>query len=192
VRNWERYQPKMKDRDVIWIKLYRRILEDYEWHNLSSDSKATLIELLLLASENNGQLPDKEKIAFRLRKDIGFVEEQLSLLTHWLQDVDKMLPSCEQDVPLEKRREREEKTYVRFDEFWNKLLPKRRINRKGCLEKWKKHGLDSEADKIITWLGQMNMTQEWKDGYNPSPEVIINQRRWEDGVTKPAIKGRVL
>ena len=70
----------MKDRDVIWIKLYRRILEDYEWHNLSSDSKATLIELLLLASENNGELPDKEKIAFRLRKDIGFVEEQLSLL----------------------------------------------------------------------------------------------------------------
>lgn len=173
----------MKDRDVIWIKLYRRILEDYEWHNLSSDSKATLIELLLLASENNGELPGKEKIAFRLRKDIGFVEEQLSLLTHWLQDVDKMLPSCEQDVPLEKRREREEKTYVRFDEFWNKLLPKRRINRKGCLEKWKKHGLDDEADKIITWLGQMNMTQEWKDGYNPSPEVIINQRRWEDGVT---------
>ena len=192
MRNWERYQPKMKDRDVIWIKLYRRILEDYEWHNLSSDSKATLIELLLLASENNGELPGKEKIAFRLRKDIGFVEEQLFLLTHWLQDVDKMLPSCEQDVPLEKRREREEKTYVRFDEFWNKLLPKRRINRKGCLEKWKKHGLDDEADKIITWLGQMNMTQEWKDGYNPSPEVIINQRRWEDGVTKPVIKGRVL
>ena len=192
MRNWERYQPKMKDRDVIWIKLYRRILEDYEWHNLSSDSKATLIELLLLASENNGELPGKEKIAFRLRKDIEFVEEQLSLLTHWLQDVDKMLPSCEQDVPLEKRREREEKTYVRFDEFWNKLLPKRRINRKGCLEKWKKHGLDDEADKIITWLGQMNMTQEWKDGYNPSPEVIINQRRWEDGVNKPVIKGRVL
>ena len=192
MRNWERYQPKMKDRDVIWIKLYRRILEDYEWHNLSSDSKATLIELLLLASENNGVLPGKEKIAFRLRKDIGFVEEQLALLTHWLQDVDKMLPRCEQDVPLEKRIEREEKTYVRFDEFWNKLLPKRRINRKGCLEKWKKHGLDNEADKIITWLGQMNMTQEWKDGYNPSPEVIINQRRWEDGVTKPAIKGRVL
>ena len=192
VRNWERYQPKMKDRDVIWIKLYRRILEDYEWHNLSSDSKATLIELLLLASENNGELPSKEKIAFRLRKDIGFVEEQLSLLTHWLQDVDKMLPSCEQDVPLEKRREREEKTYVRFDEFWNKLLPKRRINRKGCLEKWKKHGLDDEADKIITWLGQMNMTQEWKDGYNPSPEVIINQRRWEDGIVKPIIRGRMM
>ena len=181
VRNWERYQPKMKDRDVIWIKLYRRILEDYEWHNLSSDSKATLIELLLLASENNGELPGKEKIAFRLRKDIGFVEEQLSLLTHWLQDVDKMLPSCEQDVPLEKRREREEKTYVRFDEFWNKLLPKRRVNRKGCLVKWQKHNLDDEADKIISWLGQMNMTKEWKDGYNPSPEVIINQRRWEDG-----------
>lgn len=192
IRNWERYQPKMKDRDVIWIKLYRRILEDYEWHNLSSDSKATLIELLLLASENNGKLPTQDKIAFRLRKDIGFVEEQLHLLSHWLQDVDKMLPSCEQDVPLEKRREEKSKTYVRFDEFWNKLLPKRRINRKGCLEKWKNHDLDKEADKIISWLSHMNMTQEWKDGYNPSPEVIINQRRWEDGIVKPIIRGRMM
>ena len=84
------------------------------------------------------------------------------------------------------------KTYVRFDEFWNTLLPKRRVNKKGCLEKWKKHNLDTESDNILSWLKQMNMTKEWKEGFNPSPEVIINQRRWEDGVVKPVMKGRVL
>ena len=109
IRNWGRYQPKMKDRNVIWIKLYRQILEDYEWHNLSSDSKATLIEILLLASENNGELPEVHKIAFRLRKTNEFIQEQIELLSHWLQDVDKMLPSCEQDVPLEKSRDRVER-----------------------------------------------------------------------------------
>lgn len=171
----------MKDRDVIWIKLYRRILEDYEWHNLSSDSKATLIELLLLASENNGQLPSAEKIAFRLRKCVTFVQEQMLLLSHWLQDVDKMLPSCEQDVPLEKSREEKSKG-IRFDDFWNELMPKRRNNKQGCLLKWKKHNLDDDADKIISWYKVMKETKEWKDGFNPSPEVIINQRRWEDGV----------
>ena len=182
VRNWDKFQPTMKDRNVIWIKLYRQILEDYEWHNLSSDSKATLIEILLLSSENNGQLPETHKIAFRLRKTEDFINKQINLLSHWLQDDNNLITTCEQDVALEKSREREEKTYVRFDEFWNTLLPKRKVNRKGCLEKWKIHNLDTEADSIITWVKQMNTTKEWKEGFNPSPEVMINQRRWEDGV----------
>ena len=192
VRNWDKFQPTMKDRNVIWIKIYRQILEDYEWHNLSSDSKATLLELLLLASENNGQLPEVHKIAFRLRKTEDFINEQISLLSHWLQLDNNLITTCEQDVALEKSREEKSKTYVRFDEFWNTLLPKRRVNRKGCIEKWKNHNLDTEADNILSWLKQMNMTKEWKEGFNPSPEVIINQRRWEDGITKPTIKGRVL
>ena len=192
VRNWDKFQPPMKDRNVIWIKIYRQILEDYEWHNLSSDSKATLLELLLLASENNGQLPEVHKIAFRLRKTEDFINEQINLLSHWLQLDNNLITTCEQDVALEKSREEKSKTYVRFDEFWNTLLPKRRVNRKGCIEKWKNHNLDTEADNILSWLKQMNMTKEWKEGFNPSPEVIINQRRWEDGITKPTIKGRVL
>ena len=192
VRNWDKFQPTMKDRNVIWIKIYRQILEDYEWHNLSSDSKATLLELLLLASENNGQLPEVHKIAFRLRKTEDFINEQIGLLSHWLQHDNNLITTCEQDVALEKSREEKSKTYVRFDEFWNTLLPKRRVNRKGCIEKWKNHNLDTEADNILSWLKQMNMTKEWKEGFNPSPEVIINQRRWEDGVVKPVMKGRVL
>ena len=192
MRNWDKFQPTMKDRNVIWIKLYRQILEDYEWHNLSSDSKATLIELLLLASENNGQLPEVHKIAFRLRKTEEFIQHEIDLLSHWLQLDNNLITTCQQDVALEKSREREEKTYVRFDDFWNSLLPKRRVNRKGCLEKWKIHNLDTEADKIISWVQQMNITKEWKDGYNPSPEVIINQRRWEDGIAKPIIRGRMM
>ena len=192
IRNWERYQPKMKDRDVIWIKLYRRILEDYEWHNLTSDSKATLIELLLLASEDNGKLPTVEKIAFRLRKPIEYINNEINNLAHWIQLDNNMLTTCQQDVALEKSREEKSKTYIRFDEFWNTLLPKRRVNRKGCIEKWKNHNLDTEADNILSWLKQMNMTKEWKEGFNPSPEVIINQRRWEDGIVKPIIRGRMM
>lgn len=192
VRNWDKFQPTMKDRNVIWIKLYRQILEDYEWHNLSSDSKATLIEILLLASENNGQLPEIHKIAFRLRKTEDFINKQISLLSHWLQLDNNLITTCEQDVALEKSREEKSKD-VRFDDFWNSLLSKRRVNKKGCLEKWKKQGLDDEADKIINWVRTMNLSKEWKEGFNPSPEVIINQRRWEDGVaelSKP--KGRIL
>jgi len=195
IRNWSKFQPPMKDRNVIWIKVYRQILEDYEWHNLSSDNKATLIELLLLASENNGVLPEIHKIAFRLRKTEHFIQEQIGMLSHWLQDDNNLITTCEQNVSLEKSREEESKEYtsVHFEEFWNSLLDKRRVNKKGCLEKWKKHSLDAEANKIISWVKSMNNSKEWKEGFNPSPEVIINQRRWEDGgATQPRIKGRVL
>lgn len=193
IRNWERYQPKMKDRDVIWIKLYRRILEDYEWHNLTSDSKATLIELLLLASENNGRLPTTEKIAFRLRKETDYIINEINNLSHWIQLDDNLVTTCNQNVALEKSREEKSKD-VRFQDFWDVLLKKRKVNKIGCKKKWEKHSLDDEADVIINWYKQMCSTQEWKDGFNPSPEVIINQRRWEDddGNVAPKIRGRVL
>lgn len=183
VRNWDKFQPTMKDRNVIWIKVYRQILEDYEWHNLNSDNKATLIEMLLLASEDNGKLPEVHKIAFRLRKTEDFIKKQISMLSHWLQDDNNLITTCEQDVALEKSREEKSKD-MRFDDFWDSLLTKRKVNKKGCRVKWIKHGLDKEADVIINWVNSMKSTQEWKDGFNPSPEVIINQRRWEDGVSE--------
>lgn len=193
IRNWERYQPKMKDRDVIWIKLYRRILEDYEWHNLTSDSKATLIELLLLASEDNGKLPSIEKVAFRLRKATDYITNEINNLSHWIQLDDNLVTTCNQNVALEKSRE-EKKRDIRFQEFWDALLKKRKHNKVGCKKKWEKNDLDDIADVIINWYKQMCTTQEWKEGYNPSPEVIINQRRWEDddGNVTPKIRGRVL
>ena len=186
IRNWSKFQPTMKDRNVIWIKVYRQILEDYEWHNLNSDNKATLIELLLLASEDNGKLPEVHKIAFRLRKTEDFIKKQIDMLSHWLQDDNNLITTGEQDVALEKSREEKSKD-MRFDDFWNSLLDKRKVNKKGCRSKWIKHGLDNEADVIIKWVKSMKSTKEWSDGFNPSPEVIINQRRWEDG-NSPKVK----
>jgi len=184
IRNWGRYQPKMKDRNVIWIKLYRQILEDYEWHNLSSDSKATLIEMLLLASENNGVLPEVHKIAFRLRKTDEFIQEQVHLLAHWLQDVDKMLPSCEQDVPLEKNRDREEKndplSLELFEKFW-KVYPNK-TGRKDALKKWQSNNYHEEFDKIIKHIDTMKQTEQWKKGIIPNGSTYVNQERWNDDI----------
>ncbi len=172
----------MKDRNVIWIKLYRQILEDYEWHNLSSDSKATLIEILLLASENNGQLPEVHKIAFRLRKTDEFIQEQIELLSHWLQDVDKMLPSCKQDVSVEKSRDRVEKNDVLsvelFEKFW-KAYPNK-TGRKDALKKWKANGYHEQFDKIMKHIDTMNQTEQWRKGIIPNGSTYVNQERWND------------
>ena len=65
IKNWQEFQPPLRsDRNVIWIKLYRKLLDDFDWSNLTDSNKATLIELWLLASENEGKLPDINEISF--------------------------------------------------------------------------------------------------------------------------------
>lgn len=192
IRNWERFQPTMKDRNVIWIKVYRAILEDYEWSHLTSDSKATLIELLLLASENNGVLPEIHKIAFRLRKDEAFINNQIALLSHWLQLDNNLITTCQQDVTLEKSREEKSKDISSskddvsaeesFNEFWL-AYPKvdRKVGKKSCLAKWKNKKLHQKSSEIIKHVNEMKNTKQWKDGFVPAPLTYINQERWEDG-----------
>jgi len=66
VRNWKKFQ-HYKDRRPPWIKLYREILDDCKWYKLSGDAAKALISIWLIASENDGILPDIDTLAFRLR-----------------------------------------------------------------------------------------------------------------------------
>jgi hypothetical protein len=80
-----------KDRNPPWIKVYRSLLDDIRFHRLDEAVQATLLPLMLLASETReGHLPgDISVIAFRLRKPetvitnaldqllrAGFIEQQ--------------------------------------------------------------------------------------------------------------------
>lgn len=87
VKNWEQFQ-HFKDRSPPWIKLYRTVLDDPQWHKLDDGSAKILVMLWLLASENHGNLPNVETIAFRLRKDEKEVIRALSNLSHWMEGVD--------------------------------------------------------------------------------------------------------
>ena len=83
VKNWSKHQ-HFKDRRPPWIKLYRDILDDIEWHELSGDDAKTLVMLWLIASENSGELPDIKALAFRLRTSTKAAESQLNRLCNWL------------------------------------------------------------------------------------------------------------
>ena len=103
IKNWKEHQPNLrKDRNTIWIKVYRRLLEDFDYQNLTDTNKATLIELWLIASEDQGSLPEINEICFRLRKDKPFIIKQLQQLSSFvLQDVDKMSTTCQKNVSLD-------------------------------------------------------------------------------------------
>lgn len=111
IKNWSKFQ-HFKDRRPPWVKLYRDILDDIEWHELDPLSAKILVMLWLIASEDLGSLPDIKTIAFRLRISEKQVSESISRLSHWLDHSDIDLISEQyQDDRLEKEKETEIEIY---------------------------------------------------------------------------------
>jgi hypothetical protein len=87
IKNWAKFQ-HFKDRRPPWVKLYRDLLEDIEWHQLDPKAAKDLVSFWLIASERDGELPDIRTLAFRLRCTEKQVESSLSALSHWLEQDD--------------------------------------------------------------------------------------------------------
>lgn len=110
IKDWNSFQHYQDGkRKPEWIKLYRRLLDDVEWHELDPKASKVLVMLWLLASENGGELPSIKKIAFRLRLSESETKSTISKLSHWVeQDASDTLAEGYQDASLEEEREEEE------------------------------------------------------------------------------------
>lgn len=77
-KNWEEFQ-HYKDRDPLWIKLHKKLLDDYEFQSLPVESRALAPMLWLLASEDKTGLINAEdrKLAFRLRTTPAALEDAI-------------------------------------------------------------------------------------------------------------------
>ena len=88
VRNWDRFQHykvgKLKGAPM-WIRLYRDLLGNYDYQQLSERDRAALIGFYLIAAETDNEIPNdpewiKRKLAIRRRPPIaelvssGFLE----------------------------------------------------------------------------------------------------------------------
>lgn len=101
IRNWAKFQ-HFKDRKPPWVKLYRDILDDLEWHELEPQAAKILVMLWLIASEDEGRLPNNTKLAFRLRISEKSLETIVSKLLHWLEHDDiSAISQQHQDDTLE-------------------------------------------------------------------------------------------
>jgi len=115
VKNWSKHQ-HFKDRTPPWIKLYRDILDDPDWHALDGDVAKLLIGIWLIASEDEtheGRLPDERRLAFRLRVKESFLKQALTKLSNWLisDDIEAISSRYRRDTPeTERETEREKET----------------------------------------------------------------------------------
>lgn len=90
IKHWRKFQ-HFKDRRPPWIKLYRDLLDDRDWHLLEPAAAKFLVNLWLLASEDEtqqGGLPDLADIAFRLRLTETQTKQRLSQVSKWLDQDD--------------------------------------------------------------------------------------------------------
>lgn len=127
IKNWSKFQ-HFKDRRPPWVKLYRDLLDDPDWHELDAEAAKILVSLWLLASEDEeqeGKLPDAKRIAFRLRIPVNKVNQALTKLEHWLyhSDINAISERYQLDAPeteteTETYTEKETETDDGFDEFW--------------------------------------------------------------------------
>jgi hypothetical protein len=109
IKNWTKFQ-HFKDRRPPWVKLYRDILDDIEWHELDPLAAKVLVMLWLIASEDEGRIPDTKTLAFRLRLTEVKTKEVVIKLSHWLEQDDiSVLSERYQHDPLETERETETK-----------------------------------------------------------------------------------
>jgi uncharacterized phage protein (TIGR02220 family) len=110
VKNWSKFQ-HFKDRKPPWVKLYRDILDDLEWHELDPQAAKVLVMLWLIASEDEGRLPNNKELAFRLRISEKSLETVVSKLDHWLyQDDINEISKLRLKVPGETETETETET----------------------------------------------------------------------------------
>lgn len=112
VRNWGRFQ-HYSGRRPPWIKLYRELLDNYEFMGLSLASKAIAPLLWLLASESDDGSFDGEieRLAFRLRIDSKTLSGSINELIDkgFIDGASVVLAGCQQVATPETERETEKR-----------------------------------------------------------------------------------
>lgn len=179
IKNWEELQ-HFKDRSPIWIKLYKRILDQRDIMTLSSDAFKFLVCLWLLASEDKdqtGTLPSVSDIAWRVKLSESRVNELLKEVdTFLISDVyQNGIPEKRRE---EKRKEETEKNYC-FADFW-KVYP-RKDNNKKAEQKFilmaSKYGSLKIMDGLNVFLPLFELSG---NQYTPMAATWLNQERFLD------------
>jgi len=204
IKNWEDFQ-HYKDRSPKWIKLYRDLLDNYEFTKLTDDGRGHLICIWLLASVMENKIPaDAEWIRKRIgatkdidldaMKQLGFIELYDSD-TEVLQNDTQMW--CKTVPREEKSRERKEKEkndalFVSgtFEKFWS-AYP-RKVGKKKSAESWKTAMklVDNDAQKIISKVEQYQVYCEnegTEHRFIKHPATWLHQECWNDDYVSESV-----
>ena len=135
IKNWTKFQ-HFKDRKPPWVKLYRDLLDDIEWHELDPVAAKVLTMLWLIASEDDGNIPELKILSFRLRMPLKTTKDCITKLNHWLEQDDINVisngyqsDSLETETETERETKKEKEEDAPFGvsiEVWNDFVKHRK------------------------------------------------------------------
>lgn len=192
VKGWSDFQ-HYKHRSPPWIKLHKKLLDDFEFQCLQLASRALAPMLWLLASESDDGTfeADMDMIAFRLRTTKNEVVNAIIPLIDkgFLIDASNALAECRQVAILEKSRDRVEtekpvcaKSQIiddGFNEFW--LAYPKKTAKDNAIKAWKKK--KPKINDVLIALNWQKESHEWKKDngqFIPLPATYLNSGRWQD------------
>ena len=198
IKDWNSLQ-HYKDRNPIWVKLHRSLLNDYHWQRLPIASKALAPMLWLVASEHeNGTITDTvDAIAWRTGFDTDVFSEALkplidkgfiSLLSGCYQDASTMLAvNYQVAIPETERETKKEKKRIPpsvdgFDLFWNEYP--RKVGRGLAVKAWSKAIAKTLPATIMDGLTQWKRSKDFpsEEKYIPHATTWLNAERWLDQI----------
>ena len=203
IKNWDRFQ-HFKDRKPIWIKLYRDLLDDLNWHELDGKSAKALVMIWLIASEDLGELPETKTLAFRLRMSEKETKEVVTKLSQWLEqdDINTISDGYQDDMPEKRREETDKEKEKETDtpsgvsqQVWDSFV-KQRKTKKAQVTDLVIDGIQKEADKA-GWTLEMALNEvvvrnwqsfkaEWvKDKVSNAERLSNSMAVLTNGLTAP-------
>jgi hypothetical protein len=203
IKNWDRFQ-HFKDRKPIWIKLYRDLLDDLNWHELDGKSAKALVMIWLIASEDLGKLPETKTLAFRLRMSEKETKEVVTKLSQWLDqdDINTISDGYQDDMPEKRREETDKEKEKETDtptgvsqQVWDSFV-KQRKTKKAQVTDLVIDGIQKEADKA-GWTLEMALNEvvvrnwqsfkaEWvKDKVSNAERLSNSMAVLTNGLTAP-------
>ena len=203
IKDWASLQ-HYKDRNPIWVKLHRSLLNDYHWQRLPVASKALAPMLWLVASEHDkGIISDTvDAIAWRTGFDLDVFNQALkplidkgfiSLLSGCYQDASTMLAvSYQVAIPETERETKKEKKRIPpsvdgFDLFWNEYP--RKVGRGLAVKAWSKAIAKSSSDDIRSALARWKTSRDFptEEKYIPHASTWLNAERWLDNLQTESV-----
>jgi len=191
-KNWAEFQ-HYKDRDPSWIKLHKKLLDDFDFQCLPVASRALAPMLWLIASESKEGIIDAEpkKLGFRLRMTPKEVTDALNPLIDGgffsvLQDASDPLARPERGASPEKeeeRRDREEENKRAcaraFEDFWT-VCP-RKVAKPKAFSSFKTALKTIAAPELIAAMARYASSRKGEDDkFTLHPTTWLNQQRWLD------------
>jgi len=191
IPSWREFQ-HYKDRNPPWIKLHYELLTSHDWVMLADASRVLLVACMLIASRNEGKIPNDpdyirrvaymKTVDFKPLIDIGFLVPASGCKQMLADARPEAYKEEAYKEEAEKRRKpsKDDEYDNEFLKFW-KVWPNKDAKMK-AYQAWKKNKRPT-IEKIIQAVEAQKTWKKWtKDNgsYVPLPATWINGHGWDN------------